>query len=1083
MREIYSYLLCCSICFLFGVVPAMAQSSPVTALPYFCSFEDDAENAGWVLNPGNSSIINNPKFLNKWTIGTAAKRQGYKGLYICQNNDATAAMYAEKACFTYAYREFRLPAGDYDLAFSWRCLGEFNADEITAYWMPVSVQTNGGMTASEPGAVRPYRLQLSTGVKGDSLRGSSAWKYANGTLRVTNANTAYKLVFLWRNNADRTYNPGGCIDNVQIAKKPLASDCNQIPKNLSVANSGGTLRITWDAVRGNTYDVLYWLEGAGTVDSVSGLTANSCSIPIADMNTGLYTVWVRSVCPDGTNSLYAEYSGIKVVGKTSQVASACPEISLTPTSFTQEGMKVVELACSESGDYLLKATAVGSGGSIAGYMVEEIPYAPPFPFNAGTPFKSPTGEWKDDEWSEIVQLPFSFCFFDGVYRQAQVGANGIITFDTSHEPRVGGGCKWDLKGEQDIPNPQFIYKNSIFGVYEDAHMKEVQNDGGIYFGVLGEYPCRTFTASWYNAPSYSCLWLKNTYQIVLYEGTNVIDVYVKQRLRCDSWNEGIGIIGLINSDGSDGVAAPGRNRSDQWEVEESAPEAWRFIPLTTPVYDITWYHGEGFDGPVIGKNDSIWLTHSGKAQDTVTVRMQFSACNGDYFDLADTAIVQFPVVDSLPVVEANICEGETYQDNYIKTDQIGYHEVVLKSHAGCDSLVYRLQLSELETIKDTIDTMICFGDTLHWGTFACSKTGTYTYKERYKQGCDSLVQTINLTVLPKINYTLTATDAYNGVNSGSIVLQMQDPAYYYTLNGVQNAPLTGLSAGTYEVVVYNQLGCASEARIVTITTECLEADLLLPLEMICADAPNFVVPFSKTAGNVSSYSLVFSDDAKKAGFKDLLQQQVGLQYGQSGNVDIMVGLPANVRPGYYAAVLTLHDLNCGDKQYPFDFSVFYPSSLIAQKWDDVLGVLKTMGYKYSAYQWLKNNFPVEGATGSYYYLGEDETFQPGDMYQVLLTRVGEKVAVPTCPFYPVTNSLLPSKPVVKQESTSFTVEAPEVQEAVVTVYNAMGLIVMKSAMQNGIVSFPKPAQSGIYLIEIQPQNGDPKLAFRVMITN
>lgn len=1078
MRKIYLRLLYCSIFCLFATSFAAAQTAPVTTLPYFCGFEDGAENVNWVLNPGSSAVINHPKFVNKWTIGTAAKKQGYSGLYICQNNDATVAAYAEAAGFTYAYREFRLPVGNYDLAFSWRCLGEFNADEITAYWMPVSVQTNGNLTAGEPAVVRPYKLALLTGARGDSLRGSSAWKYATGTLKVTNANLTYKLVFLWRNNADRTYNPGGCIDNVQVAKKSLASDCNQIPKNLSVTNNAGTLRITWDAVRGNTYDVLYWLEGAGTVDSVSGLTTNSCSIPTADMNTGLYTVWVRSVCPDGTTSLYSELSGIKVVGKTSKVASACPEISVTPTSYTPDGLKVVEMDCSEGGNYLLKATAVGSGGSIAGYMVEEIPFAPPFPFNAGTPFQGPKGEWRDDIWSDVVQLPFSFCFFDGVYRQAQVGANGIITFDASHEP--GGSCTWNLTKEQDIPNPKFIYKNSIFGVYEDAHMGQLQGNGGMYFGVLGEYPCRTFTASWYEAPSFSCLSYKNTYQIVLYEGTNVIDVYVKQRLRCDSWNDGIGIIGLINSDGSDGIAAPGRNKSDQWEVEESASEAWRFIPLSTPTYDITWYQGAGFNGAVIGTEDSIWLTHSGKAQDTVTVRMQFSACNGDYFDLADTAIVLFPVIDTLSVVEANICEGETYQDSYIKTDQPGYHEVVLKNQMGCDSVVYRLQLNMFETLQESIDTTVCFGDTLHWGTSAFTKTGSYVYRQRYRQGCDSLVQTINLTVLPKINYALSSTDAYNGANSGSITLQMQDPSCYYTLNGVRNAPLTGLSAGTYEVIVYNQHGCASEARNVTISTECLEADLLLPLEMICADAPGFIIPFSKTAGNVSSFSLTFSDDARKAGFKDLLQQQTDLQYGQSGNVDVVVNLPANVRPGYYSAVLTLHDLNCGDKQYPFDFSVFYPSSVIAQKWDDVLGVLKTSGYRYSAYQWLRNSIPVEGATDSYYYLGEDDVFQPGDMYQVLLTRVGENVAVPTCPFYPDTQSAMPAKPTVKQETAAWIVEAPGVQNAVVTVYNAMGLIVTKVTMLDGVASFSKPVQSGIYLIEIQPDDGSRRLSLRTM---
>lgn len=1083
MRNFYTRrLIICILCVTVSLA-ASAQAVPVTSVPYFCGFEDAAENANWVLNPGSSSIINNPLFVNKWAIGVAAKKQGYNGLYICQNNDASTSEYAESAGYTYAYREFQLPAGNYDLAFSWRCLGEFNADEIIAYWMPSSITTNGGLISNEPSVVRPYKLFLTTGVKGDSLHSSSAWKYATGSLRVSNATQKYKLVFLWRNNADRTYNPGGCIDNVQITKNPLASDCNRVPQNISVNTNttDKTLRISWDAILGNTYDVLYWLEGSGVVDSITGLTANSCSISTSNMNTGLYTVWVRSVCPDGTVSLYGEVSGVKVVSKTSQVASACPEISFNPTSFTPEGFKVVDMKCDESGKYLLTATAVGGGGSIAGYTVEEIPYAPPFPFNAGTPLME-NGKWLDDCWSEVVKLPFSFCFFDGVYNQAQVGANGIISFETNHTPLVGGGCKWDLRPYRDIPNSDFLYKNSIFGVYEDANMGKLSlTNGSMYFGVLGTYPCRTFTASWFDVPSFSCLSLVNTYQIVLYEGTNVIDVYVKQRLRCDSWNNGIGIIGIINSDGTDGISAPGRNLSDKWEVTEDAPEAWRFVPLSTPTYDITWYHGAGFDGPVIGKDDSIWLQHPGRSQDTITVRMQFSACNGDYFDLADTAIVQFSVADSLPILYANVCDGETYKDNYITTDQEGYHEVVLTDMYGCDSLVYRLQLSKRETLQQTIDTMVCYGETLAWGSTVYAKTGTYIYNQRYHGAtCDSLVQTINLTVLPKINYALSSVDALQGANSGEIRLQMQDPTYYYTLNGVQNAPLTGLAAGTYEVIVYNQQGCSSDPRTVIITTECLEADITLPLEMICADAPNFIVPFNKTAGNVSAYSLTFSDEAKKAGFKDILQQQGDLQYGASGEAEIVVNLPAAVRPGYYSAVLTLHDINCGDKQYPFEFSVLYSSSIIAQKWDDVLGVLKTSGYKFSAFQWSKNGILIDGATDSYYYLGEDATFQSGDAYQVLLTRAGEKQAVPTCPFYPAANAAVAQQPSVKQEGSMWIIEAPGVQNAVVTVFNAMGLVVMQTSMTDGVASCIKPAQPGFYLIEIQPLDAAPKCTLRTM---
>lgn len=1070
------------LCLLLLVAISYAVSAQTTATvataPYFCGFEDAAENANWVLNPGSPAIINNPNFVNKWAIGQASHKQGYNGLYICKDNDVSLSVYAEKSGYTYAYREFNLPVGEYDLAFSWRCLGEFNADEVIAYWMPVSVTTNGGLVATEPAAVRPYKIALTTGAKGDSLHSSSAWRYAKGTVKVTNANQNYKLAFLWRNNNDRTYNPGGCIDNVQLAKKALSTDCNQMPANLNVTmdNVAGTMNISWSGTRGDTYDILYWLDGSGVVDSITGLTNTSYTIQTRDMNTGLYTVWVRSVCPDGTASLFSEVSGVKIVGKINTLTSACPEVAIPYTSFSEDGMKVLKMNCSDGGNYFLKANAVCVGGSIAGYMVEEIPYAPPFPFNAGVPFKV-DGGWKDDIWSQIVELPFSFCFFDGVYNQAQVGANGIVTFDATHT--AGSYCIWNLKNEQDIPNPNFIYKNSIFGVYEDAHMGRISGDGGMYFGVLGEYPCRTFTASWYDAPSYACLSYKNTYQIVMYEGTNVIDVYVKQRLRCDDWNNGIGIIGLINSDGTDGVAAPGRNKSDQWEVTEANSEAWRFIPLSTPSYEITWYKGVGCDGPVIGKSDSIWITPTDRTQDTVTVRMQFSACNGEYFDIKDTAIIQYPVIDSLDVLEVNICPGEVYQDKYIKTDEEGYHEVVVKDATGCDSLVYRLNLKVHEAIQETFDTTVCYGDTLHWRTATYTKTGTYTYSERYHTGCDSIIQTIHLTVLPKINYSFTVTDAMKGPNSGAINLSVQDQTYYYTLNGVKNAPLNNLTAGVYELIVYNQPGCAAAPEEVTITTECFEGELILPIEMICADEASFVVPFSKQSGYSPAYTLTFSKEAQQAGFQDIVMNEE-LDFNDADEAEVVVNIPAKVRPGYYSATLNMQDLNCEDKHYPFEFAVFYSSSIVAQKWDDVLGVLNTSGYKFSAYQWVKNDKPITGANASYYYLGEDAVFQAGDMYQVLLTRVGESQAVPTCPFYPDVNRTASATPTLKQSVTAWTVDAPNIENATVTVFNAMGIPIMQYPMTNGSVSFPKPSQSGLYLIDIQPTSDVQRTTLRVM---
>ncbi len=81
----------------------------------------------------------------------------------------------------------------------------------------------------------------------------------------------------------------------------------------------------------------------------------------------------------------------------------------------------------------------------------------------------------------------------------------------------------------------------------------------------------------------------NTYQMVFYEGTCIIDVYIKHRACCTSWNDGLGVIGLQNKTSSQILTVPGRNFNSTWTVNNG--EAWRFTPIT-PLDEngeLTWY--------------------------------------------------------------------------------------------------------------------------------------------------------------------------------------------------------------------------------------------------------------------------------------------------------------------------------------------------------------------------------------------------------------------------------------------------------------------------------------------------------------
>ena len=246
----------------------------------------------------------------------------------------------------------------------------------------------------------------------------------------------------------------------------------------------------------------------------------------------------------------------------------------------------------------LNASVLQTGESTS-YNVSSIPYAPPYPYNGGTQIMANI----DDTWSSAISLPFNFCFFGNVYNQIVVGSNGLITFDASV---AGGYCSWSYSVT--CPSSS-LHKNAIFGPYHDI---DPSVSGGLYYGIQGVAPCRTFVISYYNVAMFSssCNSLKATHQIVLYENTNVIEVYILNKPTCSSWNSGNAVVGIQNSTGTVGYTAPGRNTS----VWTAANEAWRFTPNGAPNYSVAWFEGatQIDTGLSISVCPTITTTYTGK---------------------------------------------------------------------------------------------------------------------------------------------------------------------------------------------------------------------------------------------------------------------------------------------------------------------------------------------------------------------------------------------------------------------------------------------------------------------------------------
>ncbi len=206
------------------------------------------------------------------------------------------------------------------------------------------------------------------------------------------------------------------------------------------------------------------------------------------------------------------------------------------------------------------------------YIVEEVPYNPPDPtFARGTQMPIST----DDNFANVLtQIPFKFYFFGIKKEQFCLGANGLVSFSSGIHTVYGSAndpgmqCPWQYSAPipwtnntNGAPTDLNVMRDAIYGVYEDTHPLGSYLTGtqGIYYGIQGQWPCRKIICSWNGIPPYPGSQNLNnrcTYQIVCYEGSNIIEVHVKRRGVNTTWQNGVGLIGIQNATGQSQVTGP-----------------------------------------------------------------------------------------------------------------------------------------------------------------------------------------------------------------------------------------------------------------------------------------------------------------------------------------------------------------------------------------------------------------------------------------------------------------------------------------------------------------------------------------------
>lgn len=422
-----------------------------------------------------------------------------------------------------------------------------------------------------------------------------------------------------------------------------------------------------------------------------------------------------------------------------EVTVPCPEVQIkqkhdhTPQArYRQAGWDTV-VTC-DTPQIVLSCTPYIPAKLFNGtYYVDEIPYNPTdttFYINYpgyDLPLLKKIPIQNDDDFTDNpTPLGFPFYFFGIKKNQFTIGDNGIVTFTTT--PMAGPNPFCPYAVNTPIPwNSNNNYggfssyidrtHDAIYGVYEDTYtgvngalMDQTANPHcGIYYGVVDEYPCRKIIASWKSIPLYGNNSVRNTYQIVCYEGSNIIEVHIEHHGCCPSTSSGV--IGIQNATGLPQVPSSTPGASNSSPAIQGKPAAFfpigynlttstfehksfRFTPAGNTPANYHWYRifddgrdsielknpqidpsayddTNGYYTPMVSTSACPTLTKayvSPKVTSHYVFHMKFQNVNGDWYNLYDTITVGVDTLKLLTLTPATPAGADDHVLNVCQND-------------------------------------------------------------------------------------------------------------------------------------------------------------------------------------------------------------------------------------------------------------------------------------------------------------------------------------------------------------------------------------------------------------------------------
>jgi hypothetical protein len=327
-----------------------------------------------------------------------------------------------------------------------------------------------------------------------------------------------------------------------------------------------------------------------------------------------------------------------------------------------------------------------------------------------------------------------------------------------------------------------------------------------------------------------------------------------------------------------------------------------------------------------------------------------------------------------------------------------------------------------------------------------SAGGAHTIPFIATNGCDSTV-TLQINVTPVTPSTATET------------VCKADLPFHYVDNvfGIDTMFLANTVSGDY-VFTGN---CTTKILTLNILEAVNSEEPQFP--RVCADDGFFYIQIEPTgaAGDVpaTDYTAEFSASS------GIVTPQTGAV--ETGN-KIRIDIPANIYPDIYSCKIILENpASCSSKTFEnVQFEVYYPSSVMQQKWDDVIALKNSYyngGYDFTGYQWYKDGYPT-GETRSYIYLGKDTLDQNAEYY-VLLTRADGSTMY-SCPLKPTAaKPTVSTHPTIVANDNLITIYLTK-DNATARLWTTTGILLQTAKAKAPVREISFTARQGAYLVEI-----------------